>query len=159
MKQAKTKRWVLLLAIIALFFLGGWALRQYAFTSKETPEWRGKWFLTYYYDNKPELLFSGQLEVLEEAPFQATLELFPPQSKRPEPIELTNVSEPKPGVLTGTLIHNGYKINGGFLKESFEWTLLGTDSITGVGQCLEFCAEGTNRGQISWAGRKIVEEK
>lgn len=142
-----------LLLLLILAFAGYHLLgRKKEMSAKN---WEGEWKISYFYDNEPELLYTGSLFISIQDSLKGSLEVFAPMSKRSEQLDLIDLSfEAEGKVLKGSALHTGYKINEGNLRESFTLKLEEADQFSGVGECVAFCAEGTEGVSISWEGNK-----
>ena len=114
----------------------------------------GHWKIAYHYANDANLIYTGEMQISEsDDSIIVDISVKPPRSIRTESL-LVEDSKFVDGLLTGRMIHNTYKIKGGFLTESFELTFTDDDSLHGSGKCLDHCAEGTERMGIIWTGQK-----
>ncbi len=142
--------------LLLISFLGlGYLL---IFQKNETisaEDWAGAWKITYFYENEPQLKYTGTLRLTFQDTLSSQLTLFAPKSKRPEQVGLAGISTTEEGIrLSGRIIHTQYKINEGFLTEDFYWQLETPDAFSGQGTCVAYCAEGTDDVSIFWKGEK-----
>jgi hypothetical protein len=118
-------------------------------------DWEGDWKVTYFYENEPNLLYTGTLFLNYKDTLEGRLEVVAPMSQRTELLELSSLRVSDEGKkLRGSALHTGYKINEGYLQEQFELRLEGTETFSGSGSCVAFCAEGTEGVRIRWKGIK-----
>ncbi|MEZ5044624.1 MAG: hypothetical protein R2828_32310 [Saprospiraceae bacterium] len=120
-------------------------------------DWEGAWEITYFYEKEAELPYSGTIYLTVRDTLSGYMEVFPPKSTRPEKLNLQELVIAKnKAELTGKVIHDSYKINGGYLQESFQLRLEKPGYFSGQGKCLEFCAEGTKDLKIIWEGTRAL---
>ena len=113
----------LLLSLIILIF-GILGVRY--LSSKEAATgngWNGRWEVSYYYENEPEIRYEGILQISLQDTLSGLLEVYAPVSKRPERLTLSGWSLTGNDRIRGTVVHERYKIRGGFLLESVELQL------------------------------------
>ena len=146
-----------ILFLVLLFLLLGFLGYQRLLKNKSffEKDWEGEWQITYFYENEPELLYTGTLFLSFTDSLEGRLEVVAPMSERTEHLSLSSLEIWEEGKkLTGAAIHTGYKINEGYLQEQFELRLEGAETFTGSGSCVAFCAEGTEEIRINWTGTK-----
>ena len=120
-------------------------------------DWEGKWNVTYFYENEPDLLYTGTLHLSSEDSLSGQLEVFAPRSNRSELLELSSMSLTKKGqILRGEIRHTRYKIKEGYMLETFTLKLEDLHDFKGRGACVNFCAEGTEGERIIWTGKKPI---
>ncbi len=133
-------------------------LTLYLFFHRESisqEDWQGSWEVNYFYDNEPELIYTGSLQLGFKDSLQAYLEVYPPKSSRPEKLSLDKIEFSKDfRSISGQIVHKSYKISGGHLKETFAFTLVQGGTFMGQGECLAYCAEGTMSVPIVWQGNR-----
>ena len=150
-------QWIILFVALALLGILVWFtfdyLNQEAELSVKT--WEGDWNVAYYYENEPQLLFEGILNLRVEDSIRGRLEIYPPKSKKPEVVKLGGLFfEENTLMISGYIVHDHYFINGGHNKEQFEFRLQTAKTFSGNGQCVAFCAEGTEDATIIWQGER-----
>lgn len=150
-------RILLILCIIgALFSIGYWMRISNDVRPISLRNWSGKWELTYFFEKEPQLLFEGELEIDLEKTITGTMKVYPPKRKRAEIVRLEGLSFDENTLsIEGYIIHEEYKLQGGYSKEVFKLELISPNTFTGKGACIEFCAEGTETQTIVWEGLKI----
>ncbi len=152
-RKGKTIRSLLLSLIILIF--GILAVRY--LSSKEAAignDWSGRWEVSYYYENEPEIKYEGTLQLSFRDTLSGVLEVYAPTSKRAERLTLSGWSLTGSETIQGAIVHTRYKIRGGYLRESVDLQLENPNTFKGRGRCLAFCAEGTEGAAIIWKGRK-----
>ncbi len=152
----KTSR---LIPILVLVIILGMLSSLFFFKKDQNAQkkWEGIWEISYYYENEPGLEYTGTLKLNFEDSLKGEFEIFAPKSIRSELIDITNLSIKEGGArISGEMEHTSYKINEGFLKETFEFVLEKPDEFRGQGQCSAFCAEGTEGFNIVWEGKRPI---
>ncbi len=149
--QAHQKRLFWLLFLLLLVLAAPWLIST--FLSDNESQWTGSWTVYYFYENDSSLLYTGTMTIAENDSMLVHLKIKPPKSSRFESI-VANVSDHTAGMLEGKIIHRRYKIDGGHPTEIFNWQLDQIDRFRGSGQCLQFCAEGTEDLAITWFGER-----
>ncbi len=125
-------------------------------TTFSQQDWMGTWEIIYYYEHSDTLAYTGTIKISQTDSLRAILTIFPPKSSRSEePIIRELAIAENAASLTGYLIHDRYKINGGYLQEYFELNLIDLHQFQGKGWCQAYCAEGTEQQEIVWSGKKI----
>ena len=146
-KRAILKVGLILIGAIILGVLGYRFLIQPAKISGE--DWAGIWDVSYFYENEPNLLYTGSLHINSQDSLSGYLEIYAPKSTQPETLTLQDFSIlENANQISGYVVHNQYKIRGGYMREFFELTLDSKEKISGKGKCLEYCAEGTQDWEI-----------
>jgi len=142
-----------LLLLLLLFAMGYAFLRKSNTFTQEN--WVGNWEITYVYDNEKNLQYTGSLHLTFEDSLSGSLKVFAPKSIRPENLAIKSITASNNFVyIRGLIVHNAYKIKGGYLTETFEFKLENEGSFSGSGQCIASCAEGTEEVPISWSGKR-----
>ncbi len=153
---SKKRTYTILAMLLFAFSAGGFYLLF--FQKNETiseKDWEGAWKITYFYENEPQLRFTGTLRLTFQDTLSGQLTVFAPRSKRPEQVRLTPISTTKGGIrLNGRITHIQYKIKEGFPTEIFQWQLDEPKRFSGRGRCEAHCAEGTEGFEIIWTGEK-----
>ena len=159
MKNSGTNQRKLIIFSTLLIF-GALAAAVYFFTSRsQTPtmkSWIGNWEVVYYYENEPNILYNGILSFENPSDMNGTLSLnLPRSSKKPKmSFEIQSVSS-WPFVMTAIITHESFMIGGGHPREQIELRLDSPKTVSGNGECLEYCAPGTEGKAIIWAGNKL----
>ena len=148
-----------ILIAVMLLVLGLAGVTVYLFSREKKDfsinDWTGDWEVAYFFENEPEILYRGSLQIMFEDTLSAFLEVFPPKGVRPEHPQLSSLLlSADRSTLKGELVHNSFKIREGYPKDAFELILDTNFSLSGKGICLEYCAEGTDGVAISWLGKK-----
>lgn len=151
-----------LLTLLLLLLLGSGIAAIWIYSGNKKGKydrWRGKWDVTYYYENHESLQYKGALILNIQGSPSGMFEIFAPYSSRPETLELSGLKFTDNGAgFSGFVVHDQYRINGGFLKEQLECKLESPEKMSGTGRCLEYCAEGTEGARIIWQGVKTEDE-
>lgn len=147
---------LVVLLILLLLGAGGWYFLVY---SKQTQlsrtDWIGSWDITYHYEHQPNLIYSGILQINDTDSLTAFLEVFPPKGIRAEKIALEKIELAENAAnLQCMLVHDQYKIAGGYMRQQLELQLQLDGQFTGQGTCLAYCAEGTEGKQMVWTGKR-----
>ena len=116
----------------------------------------GVWDIYFFYDNDSSIVYNGTLEISGTDSLTAVFEILTPRSRRSEKVKTKSVTfSPNRKKLIGTLVHDMYKIRGGFLEEAFEFDFEeNLQKFSGTGKCVAYCAEGTENATILWQGSK-----
>ncbi len=124
-------------------------------TPATTPldQWSGEWKLYYYYSSDTNLVYTGEL-VVGSADSSIQMSVLAPKSNRSENVQVTEWSISDGGGLSGIIVHDLYRIQGGHPSESFALHLTDDLSFEGTGRCVEFCAEGTQGVEMIWRGTR-----
>lgn len=158
MEKGRKKMFNVLL--ILLLLAGAIVLSNQFFSNKmsfSTNDWEGAWEISYFYEKEAGLPYTGTIYLAFKDTISGYMEVFPPKSTRPEKLNLEQlVISKNKAELKGKVIHDGYKINGGYLQESFQLRLEKPGHFSGQGKCLEFCAEGTKDLKIIWEGTRTL---
>lgn len=147
MQEKSSKRTILKIGLILLgTALIGVLGYQFLMPSKKSSskDWAGTWEVSYFYENEPNLLYTGSLHISDQDSLSGYLEIYAPKSTRSEILTLQDISLSEDASQISTqVIHNQYKIRGGYMREFFELKLESKEKVSGEGKCLEYCAEGT----------------
>ena len=145
----------ILLAIMLLLALGFGVMKYLQNAPAESPmdQWSGEWKFFYYYSTDTNLVYTGQLQV-DLADSSIEMNVLAPKSNRSEEVQINDWSVSEEGELSGIIIHDLYRIRGGHPSESFVLHLIDNQSFDGNGQCVEFCAEGTEGVEMIWRGTR-----
>lgn len=154
MSQRKAFRRVLLLVLILILVLIGLRFFLKKAQNISSQDWTGDWKISYFYENEPDLVYYGELQLALQNSLVGAMEVIPPMSNKSEMLELANIQISNNTSIEGEVIHTQYKIQGGYLSENFEWKLVSKDKFQGKGKCIAFCAEGTEDKKITWVGIK-----
>lgn len=141
---------VLLLLCAVIYFL-------YPDSGQREIGWNGKWVFYYFYENDSSLTYTGQMNLSEGDSLKVDISIKAPKSSRFQKPTITIISH-KGNILQGQILHDQFKINGGHPKETFTWEISG-NSFSGMGQCIAYCAEGTEGLAIKWFGQRAEENK
>ncbi len=140
-----------------LLLLAGFGYYSQKTSLEEKPSvatgWAGDWEIKYHYENAPDLIFDGVLHIDIVNKPVARMQIWPPKSRDREILEIKNlvIDGDK---LRGEIVHEKYKIGGGHLSEDIELVLTNSTMLHGIGQCIAYCAEGTEGEKITWSGKK-----
>ncbi len=157
MEKNKGKSLLLRLLSIAVLALIGIIGIRFYYSSKtySMKDWLGSWQVHYYYEPEIDLFYEGTLHLSVNDSLSGYLEVYPPESTRPETLVLENLSISENNAsMSGQIVHKSYRIRGGHLKEAFSLTFTKPDELEGKGECLAYCAEGTVGAAIIWSGIK-----
>jgi hypothetical protein len=152
-----SNKFILVAVMLLAFVLAGVAVWMFTQGKKHFSinDWTGNWEIAYFFENEPEILYHGSLQIVFEDSLSAFLEVFPPKSVRPEhPLLGSLFLSADRSRLKGEIVHNSFKIREGYPKDAFELIMDKNFTLSGKGICLEYCAEGTDGVAISWQGKK-----
>ena len=141
---------VLLLLCAAIYFL-------YPDSGQRDLGWNGNWVFYYFYENDSSLTYTGHVHVSVGDSLKLDISIKAPKSSRFQKPTVSIISH-QHNVLQGQILHDQFKINGGHPKETFTWEI-SENSFSGTGQCIAYCAEGTEGLAITWFGQRTVENQ
>ena len=147
-------RKIIVLVILILVLTGGiWKFYNRTEDPDAINSWSGDWKFYYFYETDSNLIYNGSMQV-DPVDSTISIEILAPKSTRAEKIQIEDWSLNAEGILSGSIVHSLYKIQGGNPSESFQWKVNNDGSFNGTGACIEFCPEGTEEARILWQGTR-----
>lgn len=151
--DSRLRNILLLFVLLLAIAMGVVKYLQNASTSTPIDQWSGDWKFFYYFSTDTSLVYTGELQV-GSADSSIQMTVLAPKSNRSEKVQISEWSVSDEGGLSGVIVHDLYRIRGGHPSESFALHLMDDQSFEGSGQCVEFCAEGTEGVEMIWRGTR-----